>query len=88
MQTSNWREEKQREFFERFGADKIWVKPSRENVETVHEMWAFMLEVEKESIERAIEVLPKPIEPVSSEGVDGYNEAIARSVEALKTLLH
>lgn len=30
-----------KEFFERFGANKIWVKPSKENVETILEMWAF-----------------------------------------------
>ena len=31
-----------REFFERFGANKIWVSPSRDNVETILEIHSFL----------------------------------------------
>ena len=32
----------EREFFETFGADKIWVEPSHENVETILRIWEFI----------------------------------------------
>ena len=35
-------EEFEKEFFERFGANKIWVVPSRDNVETVLDIWQFI----------------------------------------------
>ena len=40
MTTNN--QEWEKEFFERFGANKIWVTPSRENVETILEIWSFI----------------------------------------------
>jgi hypothetical protein len=30
----------EKEFFTKFGADKIWVSPSKENVEVILEIWA------------------------------------------------
>lgn len=38
----------EREFFEKFGANKIWVKPSRDNVETIHDIWSFIAAKKKE----------------------------------------
>lgn len=35
-------EKVQHEFLERFGADKIWITPSQDNVETILEIWAFI----------------------------------------------
>jgi len=52
-----------REFFERFGADKIWVTPSKENVETVLEMWEFLCKVEKQAEERVIKDMYKLLSP-------------------------
>lgn len=34
-------EEMLKQFLEQFGADKIWVTPSRDNVETILEIWRF-----------------------------------------------
>ena len=40
------------EFFERFGANKIWVTPSRDNVETIFEIENFLREKLKEEQEK------------------------------------
>lgn len=42
----------QKEFFERFGANKIWVTPSRDNVETILEIHSFISSLVQESYER------------------------------------
>lgn len=39
----------ERGFFERFGADKVWVNPSKENVETILEIWEYIRSVEKQT---------------------------------------
>ena len=44
IQTENTNiiEELNKEFFERFGANKIWVNPSVDNVETILDIWSFI----------------------------------------------
>jgi hypothetical protein len=45
----------EKEFFERFGANKIWVKPSRDNVETILEIWKFMADEIQQAHQSGIE---------------------------------
>lgn len=44
--------EREKEFFERFGANKIWVTPSRDNVETILEIHSFLRRALRESYEQ------------------------------------
>lgn len=57
LHTDDWK----KEFFERFGANKIWVSPSRDNVETIHEIYFFIasrLEAQRvEEQERALSLI-------------------------------
>lgn len=96
MQTPNWRERLESEF--RVDCDwadfnkvlKQGEKPFRERIEN------FITTVEKESIERAIEVLPKEttnrdVEPMGGmclEFADGHDNYRLKALSALKTLLH
>lgn len=46
-----------KDFFTRFGANTIWVKPSRENVETILEIHAFVAEQRERAREEAVEYI-------------------------------
>lgn len=48
--TESWEEE----FFNRFGADKIWVKPFKENVETILDIHSFIHQVEEKAYSKGI----------------------------------
>lgn len=71
-------------FFERFGANIIWVKPSRDNVETILEIWSFLSEIiaELEAYERAVETIKSVHNHVGSSVTPRY----AKTLEALTTL--
>ncbi len=46
-----------KEFFEKFGANKIWVVPSKENVETILDIWSFienLLEQERQRMSEEV----------------------------------
>ena len=45
----------EKEFFTNFGANKIWVTPSRDNVETILEVHSFISQVSQESYKRGVE---------------------------------
>ncbi len=55
MKDNNW----EQEFFTTFGADKIWVTPSKDNVETILDIHFFISRKLKEQRERIIEEIEK-----------------------------
>lgn len=76
-------EKTNKEFFEKFGADKIWVKPSKENVETIHKIWELMTEamhsIRKEAQLELIEEIKNALEkekPISTLGFRLEGEAL------------
>jgi len=48
-----------REFFEKFGANTIWVVPSKENVETILDIHQFLLKTLKSQREEIVEEIEK-----------------------------
>lgn len=34
--------DRERQFFQNFGANTIWITPSKENVETILDIWSFI----------------------------------------------
>ena len=48
-----------REFFEKFGANTIWVVPSKENVETILDIHQFLLKTLKFQREEIVEKIEK-----------------------------
>ena len=48
-----------REFFEKFGANTIWVVPSKENVETILDIHQFLLKALKSQREEIVEKIEK-----------------------------
>ena len=48
-----------REFFEKFGANTIWVVPSKENVETILDIHQFLLKTLKFQREEIVEEIKK-----------------------------
>ena len=48
-----------REFFEKFGANTIWVVPSKENVETILDIHQFLLKTLKSQKEEIVEEIEK-----------------------------
>lgn len=98
----NDKEKWEREFFERFGADKIWVKPSEDNVNTILEIWSFFcrsLETARkerdgewkkvigEKLDTCLEGLP--IDPMSMINQKFYcNDVVERLKEVKNDLLN
>lgn len=61
----------EKEFFERFGANTIWSKPSRENVETILDIWSFFNQKleEQKQVQKA-EIISKIYSMILSGEVD------------------
>jgi len=64
------------EFFERFGANKIWVKPTKENVDTILEIHAFIATHIEQAYDRGAE-----------EATLVCNENIKKANAALDTII-
>lgn len=76
----------EREFYEKFGADKIWVVPSKENVETVLELWSFIRTHLKEAEERGREEAVAYIESKMPTVCNDYStDEMTKLLEAAKS---
>jgi len=51
-----------KEFFDKFGADKIWIVPHEDNIKTISDIWAFIVSVQKQVLASYKKKLLKEIE--------------------------
>ena len=54
-------EDWERTFFEKFGANKIWVVPSEDDVQTVLDIWSFIRQTRKEAVAKREEEMREDV---------------------------